>query len=82
MYVMEYAVPEGVMVAESADRDEDQARGVCGHSAAQGGYRSVPVTVPDLSLAGSARELELAHQDWVAVMRSGCVGAGHRWDRG
>jgi S-adenosylmethionine synthetase len=40
------------------------------------------VSVPDLSLAGSARELELAHQDWVAVMRSGYVGAGHLWDRG
>jgi S-adenosylmethionine synthetase len=39
------------------------------------------VHVPDLSLAGSAIELELAGVDWVDVMRRGYVGNDNAWDR-
>jgi len=39
------------------------------------------VSVPDLSLAGSALDLELAALDWPAVMRRGYFGAGERWER-
>jgi hypothetical protein len=39
------------------------------------------VSVPDLTLAGSALDLELAAVDWPAVMRRGYFGAGERWER-
>jgi len=39
------------------------------------------VSVPDLTLAGSALDLELAALDWPAVMRRGYFGAGERWER-
>jgi len=39
------------------------------------------VSVPDLTLAGSALDLELAALDWPAVMRRGYFGAGVRWER-
>lgn len=38
------------------------------------------IQVPDLSLAASATELELADQPWQAIMREGYVGAYRRWD--
>jgi hypothetical protein len=38
------------------------------------------VPVPDLSLAGSARDLELASVDWQAIMRSGYFGSAQRWE--
>jgi S-adenosylmethionine synthetase len=38
------------------------------------------VSVPDLSLAGSARDLELASVDWQAIMRSGYFGSAQRWE--
>jgi S-adenosylmethionine synthetase len=37
--------------------------------------------LPDLSLAGSARELELWGVDWVTTMRRGYMGDDHGWDR-
>lgn len=39
------------------------------------------IDLPDLSLDGSAIELELADIDWVGTMRRGYVGNGHAWDR-
>ncbi len=39
------------------------------------------VSVPDLTLAGTARDLELASVDWPAVMRRGYFGTGERWER-
>jgi S-adenosylmethionine synthetase len=39
------------------------------------------VSVPDLTLAGSARDLELAAVDWPATMRTGYFGSGQRWER-
>ncbi len=39
------------------------------------------VSVPDLTLAGSALDLELAAVDWPAVMRRGYFGTGGRWER-
>lgn len=39
------------------------------------------IEVPDLSLAGSARELELSTIDWVNTMRDGYMGHDNRWDR-
>ena len=38
------------------------------------------VPVPDLTLAGSARDLELAGVPWPAAITRGYVGAGWRWD--
>lgn len=39
------------------------------------------VTVPDLSLAGSATELELCSVDWVSTMRTGYFGSDWVWER-
>ena len=39
------------------------------------------ISVPDLSLAGSARDLELATVDWPTAMRRGYLGNGQRWER-
>jgi S-adenosylmethionine synthetase len=39
------------------------------------------VRVPDLTLARTARDLELAAVDWPAVMRRGYFGTGERWER-
>jgi len=39
------------------------------------------VSVPDLTLAGTANDLELASVDWPAVMRRGYFGTGERWER-
>lgn len=39
------------------------------------------VSVPDLTLAASARDLELASVAWPAVMRQGYFGSGQRWER-
>jgi S-adenosylmethionine synthetase len=39
------------------------------------------VHVPDLSLAGTATDLELAHVDWPTVMRAGYLGNDRPWDR-
>jgi len=38
------------------------------------------VSVPDLTLAGTAVDLELASVDWSAVMRRGYFGTGERWE--
>ena len=38
------------------------------------------VSVPDLTLAGTARDLDLAAVDWPAVMRRGYFGTGERWE--
>jgi len=37
-------------------------------------------SVPDLMLAGTARDLELAAVDCPAVMRRGYFGTGERWE--
>jgi len=39
------------------------------------------VRVPDLTLAGTARDLELAAVPWPTVMRRGYFGTGERWER-
>ncbi len=39
------------------------------------------ITVPDLTLAGSARDLELAAVDWPGQMRRGYFGTGAAWER-
>jgi hypothetical protein len=39
------------------------------------------VSMPDLTLAGTARDLEVAAVDWPAVMRRGYFGTGERWER-
>jgi S-adenosylmethionine synthetase len=39
------------------------------------------ISTPDLSLAGSAIDLELAVVDWVDVMRRGYLGNDNAWDR-
>jgi S-adenosylmethionine synthetase len=39
------------------------------------------IDVPDLSLAGSARELELWRVDWVTTMLHGYLGDNNSWDR-
>lgn len=39
------------------------------------------ITVPDLSLAGSATELELCSVDWVSTMRTGYLGSDWAWER-
>jgi hypothetical protein len=39
------------------------------------------IAVPDLTLAGSARDLELAAVPWTAAVRRGYVGANWRWDQ-
>lgn len=39
------------------------------------------ISVPDLSLAGAARDLELAAVDWPSVMREGYFGSDRPWDR-
>jgi S-adenosylmethionine synthetase len=38
------------------------------------------ITVPDMTLAGTAHDLELAGQDWPSVMRHGYMGNNWRWD--
>jgi len=38
------------------------------------------VSVPDLTLAGTASDLELASVDWPTVMRRGYFGTGERWE--
>jgi hypothetical protein len=55
---------------------------ICGDVRAGGAdaFASV-VSVPDLTLAGTARDLELAAVDWPAVMRCGYFGTGERWER-
>lgn len=39
------------------------------------------VAVPDLSLAGTAADLELAHQPWRSIMRTGYFGNGSGWEQ-
>lgn len=39
------------------------------------------IAVPDLSLAGSAVDLELASVSWVSTMRGGYFGLGRSWER-
>lgn len=38
------------------------------------------VGLPDLSIKGTAAELELLRQPWSSVVQRGYVGAGHPWD--
>jgi hypothetical protein len=39
------------------------------------------ISVPDLSLAGSATVLELCSTDWLSTMRSGYFGLERAWER-
>lgn len=40
------------------------------------------VGLPDLSIRGTVKDLELTDQPWSAHLRTGYVGAGHPWDQG